>query len=153
MKNHKTVTLKSLFLSVFKSKACNVTQACEAAKITRTTFYDWKKADPAFTQACDDIEYSLIDFAESNLLKNIQAGKEGAVIFFLCNRAPDRWRNVQRVEGYHRVETSDLDAARQLRLAKFLDGIDPGQPLLAAQTATPSSQRAEPSPKPQQAGA
>jgi len=44
------------------------------------------------------VEASLIDLAESQLLVNIKKGNIVALIFFLCNRAGDRWQNVNRGE-------------------------------------------------------
>lgn len=89
---------QALFLQLFDRKAANISSTCEAIGISRETYYEWRKRYGKFDQACDDIEMSLIDFAESQLLQNIKAGKETSLIFYLCNRAPDRWKNIQKSE-------------------------------------------------------
>ena len=89
---------QELFLKAYKEKACNITMACNTININRTTFYDWLKAYPDFEKACKDIEFGLIEMAESQMLKNIALGKEVSLIFFLCNKAKDRWQNVQRID-------------------------------------------------------
>ena len=86
------------FLRHYEAKACNISQACKASGIGRTTFYGWKKDFPVFAEQCDEIEKSLIDYTESKLLKNIKDGKETSIFFFLCNRAPERWKHIQRIE-------------------------------------------------------
>jgi hypothetical protein len=40
----------------------------------------------------------MINEAETQLLKNIKMGKETSLIFFLVNRAPDKWRSINKVE-------------------------------------------------------
>lgn len=90
---------QELFLQIYESKACNISLACKAVNISRPTFYDWCSKYPEFAKRCDEIENGLIDMAESQLYINIRNGKEVSLIFFLCNRRPERWKNVQRIEG------------------------------------------------------
>lgn len=83
---------KAEFLKAYRQKACNITAACDAVGISRDTFYRWKKGK-RFAQQLKLIEESLIDMAETQLLKNIREGNQRAVEFFLKNRAPDRWKD------------------------------------------------------------
>ena len=92
---------QALFIQVYKRKACNVSATCEAIGVERHIFSTWKLKYPEFKNACDEIELSLIDIAETQLLKNIKEGKEASLIFYLCNKAPDKWQNVKRIE--HRL--------------------------------------------------
>jgi hypothetical protein len=80
------------FLKVLKAKACNISASCEAFGIDRTTHYEWlsNPAYPTYKKEYEGIKESLIDFAESQLLKNIQNGKEASLIFFLKCRAKHR---------------------------------------------------------------
>jgi hypothetical protein len=80
------------FLKVLKAKACNVSAACEAFGIDRQTHYNWfnNSANSTYKKEFESIQESLIDFAESQLLKNIQSGKETSLIFFLKCRAKHR---------------------------------------------------------------
>lgn len=82
---------KEFYMAVYKSKAANASATSEALNISRRTWAEWRKKYPDFNEACEDVEAGLIDFAESQLLKNIKDGKETSLIFFLKNKAPDRW--------------------------------------------------------------
>ena len=90
---------QKLFSQIYENKACNISLACKAVNIGRTTFYDWCNKYPEFAKRCDEIENGLMDMAESQLCINIRNGKEASLIFFLCNRRPERWKNVQKIEG------------------------------------------------------
>ena len=50
---------KGKFLEVFASKLGNVSKACEAAQISRQTYYDWMK-DKELIDRNLDVEKSLI---------------------------------------------------------------------------------------------
>ena len=80
----------------------NITASCKAAKINRTTFYNWKAEDPAFFSAIQEIEESSIDFAESKLKQQISEGNTTATIFYLKTKGKDRGY-VERVENTQRV--------------------------------------------------
>ena len=84
--------------SLFKTKACNVSAMCEALGISRQSWYQWKIKSPDFADAIKETEASMIDFAETQLFKNIAAGKETSLIFYLLNRAPDRWQDKRNIE-------------------------------------------------------
>ncbi|MEA1964726.1 MAG: phBC6A51 family helix-turn-helix protein [Candidatus Aerophobetes bacterium] len=90
MKPYKSDEFKRFF-EVYKRKACNVTAACDAVGISRQTYYEWRKEEE-FTQKCEEAEESLLDMAEVQLIKNIREGNERALEFYLCNRAPNRWK-------------------------------------------------------------
>jgi hypothetical protein len=95
---------KELFLIEFKKKAGNVSATAEAVGIDRWTYYNWYKTDKEFAKKADEIIYAIHEIAENQLMKNILAGKETSLIFYLCNRMPGRWKNVQRVE--QRLDTT-----------------------------------------------
>jgi len=89
---------QDLFIEAYKRKACNISLSCEAIKINRLAYYEWRRKYKDFDNRCREVEASLIDLAESQLLVNIKKGNIVALIFFLCNRAGDRWQNVNRGE-------------------------------------------------------
>ena len=89
---------KNEFCEVYKRKACNVTAACDAVGISRETYYEWRRNDKEFDQKCKEIEESLIDLAEVQLIKNIREGNQRAVEFFLKNRAAERWKDKREQE-------------------------------------------------------
>lgn len=83
---------KEQFFEVYKKKACNISVTCEAIGISRETYYQWRK-EQDFDNQCRTVEESLVDMAETQLLKNIRSGNQRAVEFFLKNKAPDRWKD------------------------------------------------------------
>lgn len=87
-----------LFLETYRAKACNISETCEAMGMSRTTFYRWREKSKKFNQAVFEVEEALIDMAEMQLLKNIKAGKERSLIFFLENKRPDKWQHKVRQE-------------------------------------------------------
>ena len=97
-KSRYTAKKQKRFLEVYKKTGAYIFVACDAIGVTRKTYYEWRKTCPVFDEKCDEIEDSLVGFAESHLMQNIKAGKEASIFFFLCNRAPDRWRHIQTIE-------------------------------------------------------
>jgi transposase-like protein len=95
---------QALFVQEYKLKACNISATCQAIGINRLTFYDWKSKYPEFEIQITELEQGMIDLAETQLFKNIRDGKETSLIFFLCNKARDKWQNVQRIE--HKLPTN-----------------------------------------------
>jgi hypothetical protein len=91
-------TIKKEFPEILFMAAGFRKAACEKAGISRTSFYNWYNDDPEFRKAIDEVDQSLIDMAESQLLINIKKGKETSLIFFLKNKAPHRWRDVHELD-------------------------------------------------------
>ena len=50
---------------------------------------------------------------EISLYKKAREGNIVAMIFWLCNRNPERWKNVQRTEALHKVE---FDPAKEVEI-------------------------------------
>ena len=100
----RTTRKKKAFLEVYFKNVCNISATCEKIGIDRKTFYNWKEADPEFRRAVEDAENQLIDLAETQLFKNIRAGKETSLFFFLVNRKPERWKSITKVQMEHSGE-------------------------------------------------
>ena len=81
------------------SNGASVGRACQAANLNRATFYEWCNTDAGFKKQVDEAKESLIGVAEDCLVIEMKKGKGWAICFFLCNRAPDRWKNIQKVEA------------------------------------------------------
>lgn len=94
---------KKDLLKVFKKKLCNVSATCEAANISRQTFYEYMKKDKKFERAIEDAKEGLIDFAESKLMEGINNGDSGLIQFFL--------RTKGRSRGYDPATTLKLKGA------------------------------------------
>ena len=93
---------KAKFLELFPDLACNIQATCEAMKISRRTFYNWRADDEEFAEKIEDELEGMIDFAESKLMQNIKSGKEASVFFFLKTKAKHRGyieKYIQQHEG------------------------------------------------------
>lgn len=92
--------------AILKSIAAGATveTAAGAAGISRVTFYQWRKDDPKFNEAAESKHLAVIRSVEGALVRAAtvpdEKGKVNvtAQIFYLANRAPDRWRSVNRHE-------------------------------------------------------
>jgi len=91
-------TKKALIEALEKSLGV-VTTACKLVGIARSTFYEYVKDDPDFAEAVKDINEVTIDFAESQLHKQIKDGNTTATIFYLKTKGKKR--------GY--IEKTEID--------------------------------------------
>ena len=69
-----TPNAKKIALKAFKATRGNVTDACAACDIARSTFYAWLQEDADFKESIDSVKESLVDWYESRL----QALAQGA---------------------------------------------------------------------------
>lgn len=86
----KTNANKNAAIEALKKTLGNVSRACEAVGIDRSTFYDWVNTDTAFAQSLKDVREKTVDIAETALQKLIQEGNPTAIIFYLKTQAKDR---------------------------------------------------------------
>ena len=91
-------TKKGLFLKAYKANMCNISKACEAINIYRSTYYDWIEKYPKFKQQVADIDESLTDMTECKLYQNIKKGIQKAIEFYLINRKKDKYSNTVKNE-------------------------------------------------------
>ena len=88
--SNKSNIYKSRLLEALENSLGVVTTACKKANISRKTFYQYCNDDPEFKKAVDDIENIALDFAESQLHKQIQGGNTAATIFYLKTKGKKR---------------------------------------------------------------
>lgn len=106
------------------------TDACKAAGVGRTTFYDWLKADETLGPRVEEAQAEAIEIVEGSLFKAAttpnKAGTYNTVaqIFFLCNKAPDRFKNVKDIRHSGGISVSEREAA----LAAVVEGGEPLEP-------------------------
>jgi hypothetical protein len=86
----KTDTHKKAVLQALEKTFGVVTTACKTVGIARQTFYEWMKEDAAFAEAVKDIENVSLDFAESQLLKQIREDNTTAILFYLKTKGKKR---------------------------------------------------------------
>lgn len=105
----KTEQHKKAMLDALEKSLGVVTTACKSVGIGRTTHYMWLDEDPEYKAAVESISDVAIDFAESNLHKQIKGGNSTATIFYLKTKGKNRGY-VERQEfdvkgdNYFRVE-------------------------------------------------
>lgn len=85
-----------------------VTTACKTVGISRQTHYEWLREDDQYRDAVEDIGDVALDFAESQLHKQIQSGEVSSTIFYLKTKGKKR--------GY--VERSEVDHSGGIKLSK-----------------------------------
>tara|TARA_R100001198_G_C5098763_1_gene131878 strand:+ start:149 stop:505 length:357 start_codon:yes stop_codon:yes gene_type:complete len=87
---NKSEHIKKGLLEALEKSLGVVTTACKQVGIGRTTFYNYYNDDKDFAKQVDDIENVALDFAESQLHKQIQDGSTAATIFLLKTRGKKR---------------------------------------------------------------
>lgn len=81
---------KELFLKKYKEQACNITKGCEAAGISRQTYYDWLEQDKRFNVKTQEVEESLYDFVESMIVKKMKEGDSRMLIHYSKTKMKSR---------------------------------------------------------------
>ena len=87
---NKTEHHKKAILEALEKSLGVVTTACKKVGIGRTTFYEWMKEDEEFRNQVDDIQNIALDYAESQLHKQIGEGSTSATIFYLKTKGKSR---------------------------------------------------------------
>ena len=86
---NKTEHKKKALLDALEKSLGVVTTACKKVGIGRTMFYEYMK-DNNFREQVDDLQNVALDFAESQLHKQIQDGNTAATIFYLKTKGKNR---------------------------------------------------------------
>lgn len=89
-KEDKTRHNKKKLLEALEKSLGIVTTACKIAGIHRSTYYEYYNADEEFKKACDDMSNIVLDFAESQLHKQIKDGNPSSTIFYLKTKGKER---------------------------------------------------------------
>lgn len=102
---NKTEHHKKAMLEALEKSLGVVTSACKKVGVGRTTFYDWLKTDEEFAKQVNDIQNIALDYAESQLHKQIGEGSTSATIFYLKTKGKSR--------GYvERQEITGIDGTK-----------------------------------------
>lgn len=88
--SYATPERKRTFLAALNASYGNVTEACEASGIASSVHYYWMERDEDYRRAIIALEQKMLDFAEGQMRKNIQAGKEASLIFYLKTKGRAR---------------------------------------------------------------
>lgn len=83
------ITKKAMIEALEKSLGI-VTTACKSVGISRETHYRWLREDENYKQEVEALSDVAIDFAESQLHKQIKDGNSTATIFYLKTKGKKR---------------------------------------------------------------
>ena len=89
---------KTLLVDAMIKNFGNVSEACKALNINRSTFYEYYNNDLEFKTQIDDIKNIALDFVESKLIGKIKEGDIVAILFYLKTQGKKRGY-VERVEN------------------------------------------------------
>lgn len=107
---------KSAMIQALEKSLGVVTTACKTVGIARSTHYEWMSSDENYKQSVMAISDIALDFAETQLHKQIQDGNTAATIFFLKTQGKRR--------GY--IERTDMNFTAEDTVKQFIiEGADP----------------------------
>ncbi len=89
-KTVRTDRAREAFLATFAA-TCNVSEACRAAKISRSSAYEWRNDDPAFAQAWDDAEEEAVDALELAARERAIDGSDRMMEILLKAHRPEKY--------------------------------------------------------------
>jgi transposase-like protein len=78
------------FIAIYKKKAGNIGDTCEAMNINRSTFYDWQRKHADFKQAVIEADESKYDWVESQFFKRMQEGSDTILIWYSKTKMKNR---------------------------------------------------------------
>tara|TARA_R110001632_G_scaffold70241_2_gene163709 strand:+ start:4003 stop:4383 length:381 start_codon:yes stop_codon:yes gene_type:complete len=101
-------TQKAAMIEALEKSLGIVTSACKNVGISRNTHYTWMKQDDVYKESVEDIENIALDFAESQLHKQIKEGNTSGTIFYLKTKGKRRGY-VERTEIQQETTYKSLD--------------------------------------------
>lgn len=115
---------KAALLDALEKSLGVVTTACKAVGVGRTQFYEYMKTDEQFAEAVRDMDEVVLDFAESQLHKQIKENSTAATIFFLKTKGKKRgYIETQELKQDITTRTSDLTEEELNKEIKRLERI------------------------------
>ena len=104
---NKTEHHKKALLEALRKSLGIVTNACERVDVGRTTYYEWYNNDEDFRTKVDDLQNIALDFAESQLHKQIAKQSTAATILYLKTKGKKRgYIERQEITGADGVPTN-----------------------------------------------
>ena len=112
---NKTEQHKKAMIEALEKSLGIVTTACRTVGIGRTQFYQWLKDDPEFKREVEDISDITLDFAESQLHKQIQDGSTTATIFYLKTKGKKRgYVERQEITGFEGTKLFEVEIIKKI---------------------------------------
>jgi len=76
----------------------SMAKACSDAGVDVVTLWRWRHKYPIIDEVIKICLHGRNMVVEDSLYRQCIKGNVGAIVFWLCNRAKDDWKNVQKVE-------------------------------------------------------
>ena len=111
MAQQKTTLLKEAMIQALEKCLGIVTTASKMAGIERTTHYRWMNEDEDYKASAEDISDIVLDFAESQLHKQIKENNTASTIFYLKTKGKKR--------GY--IEAQEINFNAKKNLPEWMD--------------------------------
>jgi hypothetical protein len=99
-------------VEALKNNLGNITLACKAVRLNRTSFYEWYNEDPEFKKMVDGVDDFTLDFVENQLLKKIKEGDRASILFYMKYKG--------RKRGYTESITTDVNITMEQPLLEPL---------------------------------
>ncbi len=99
--------LKAILRSL--ENGAGIQAACKAAGITTMSFWRWRKKNPKLDKLVATLLEGQIEIVEDALYKSALAGNTTAQIFFLTNRAPERWKDRRAIEHSGDIKITKIE--------------------------------------------
>ena len=132
---------KRKFLDIFE-EVMTRDAAASAVGVDRRTVSRWMKQDPEFARTLREVDSRLsaarVVLVEDSMFHRVSTGQATAAetIFWLCNRASDRWRDVRHIEAD--LKTDLLETLRETWKARMELGSPDSMPSLEESGPVPS---------------
>ena len=118
----KSNILKGNLLEALEKSLGVVTTACKIVDCNRSTFYKYYNNDSNFRESVDELQNLTLDFAESQLHKQIKDGNTTATIFYLKTKGKRRgYIERKEVEVTAEIATSKLSTEARKKIDDILD--------------------------------
>jgi len=89
---------KAKFLKALEARMLNVTAACEAVEISRSTAYKWKSNDPDFAEKWKEVEESFYDKLETTMFAKALTEQDNTMLIWLSKTKMKHRGYVEKVE-------------------------------------------------------
>jgi DNA-directed RNA polymerase beta' subunit len=118
----KSNILKGNLLEALEKSLGVVTTACKIVDCNRSTFYKYYNNDSKFRESVDELQNLTLDFAESQLHKQIKEGNTTATIFYLKTKGKRRgYIERKEVEMTAEISTSKISDDARKKIDDILD--------------------------------
>lgn len=97
MRTIRTPTTRDRFLEILERHG-NVSNAALAADIRRSALYQWKAADPEFSNQWEAALQLGLAALEDAAMEFAHAGSEKLIMFLLASRMPEKYGNRQTID-------------------------------------------------------